>query len=55
MSIILKRPRKHEPLLYAAARMVMEEHYNLVDSVGPGLLRRLEAIARELEQIEDRL
>lgn len=49
------RLRKNEPLLYGAARLVLEEHDNLVDSVGGGLLRRLEAIARELEQIEDRL
>jgi hypothetical protein len=55
MSMILRRPRKKEPLLYAAARMVLEEHDNLVDSVGSGLLYRLEEIARELEQIEDRL
>jgi hypothetical protein len=44
-----------EPILYYAARLVLLEHDNLVDSTSPGILRRLEAIARELEQIEDRL
>jgi hypothetical protein len=49
------RRERNESNLYFAARLVLDEHDNLVDSVGAGLLRRLEAIARELQQIEDRL
>jgi len=49
------RREKNEANLYFAARLILEEHDNLVNSTSPGLLRRLEAIALELEQIEDRL
>jgi hypothetical protein len=55
MPVILRRPKKKEPLLYAAARMVLEEHDNLVDSIPFSLHCRLEAIALELIRIEDRL
>jgi hypothetical protein len=47
--------RKGESLLYYCARLIVCEHDNLIDSAPRGLLARLEQIARELEQIEDRL
>ena len=50
----LKR-QKDEPILYYAARLVELEHDNLVDSTSPGILRRLDRIARELREIEDML
>jgi hypothetical protein len=50
----LKRERG-EPILYYAARLVLLEHDNLVDSTSPAILRRLDAIARELREIEDML
>jgi hypothetical protein len=44
-----------ETLLEAAARLITEEHDNLVDSAPRGLLIRLEEIAAELEAIENQL
>jgi hypothetical protein len=59
MADILRRPRKQEPLLYAAARMVLAERDSMagssVESMRPHILYRLEAIALELERIEDSL
>lgn len=47
--------KKDEPILYYAARLIMAEHDDLVDSAPHGTLVRLEQIASELEGIEDRL
>jgi len=46
---------KNESLLDYAARLILLERDNLVDSAPRGILFRLEAISRELQQIEDRL
>jgi len=47
--------RKGETLLDYAARLILQEHDDLVDSAPRGILARLEQIALELERIEDRL
>ncbi len=47
--------RKDESLLDYAARLILIEHDNLVDSTPRGTLFRLERIAIELQQIEERL
>lgn len=44
-----------ESLLEQAARLILEEHDNLVDSTPRGVLIRLSAIAAELQRIEDHL
>lgn len=49
------RREKNESNLCLAARLILEEHDNLADSVQWGLLFRLERIAIELREIEDRL
>jgi hypothetical protein len=47
--------RKNESRLEAAARLILNEHDDLVDSAPRGLLNQLEEIALELQRIEDRL
>lgn len=47
--------RKNEPELYFAARIILAEHDDLIDSAPSGLLFRLADIASELQRIEDRL
>jgi len=47
--------RKNESLLDYAARLVLVERDDLVDSTPPGILRRLEAIAKQLREVEDML
>jgi hypothetical protein len=47
--------QRKEPRLVKAARLILEEHDDLVDSAPRGTLWRLEQIALELERIEDRL
>ena len=49
------RKRKNESLLDYAARLILEEHDNLVDSAPRGILCRLLEIADELERIEAHL
>jgi hypothetical protein len=49
------RRERNEPELYFAARIILAEHDDLIDSAPRGLLFRLERIAIELRQIEDRL
>lgn len=46
---------KNESLLEAAARMILMEHDDLANSAPRSLLARLDAIALELRQIEERL
>lgn len=45
----------NEPELYFAARIILAEHDDLINSVSSGLLNRLANIADELKRIEDRL
>jgi len=44
-----------EPKLYKAARLILEEHDDLVDSAPRGIMFRLEQIAKELARIEGSL
>ncbi len=46
---------RNEPKLMKAARLILEEHNDLIDSAPRGTLWRLEQIADELQRIEDHL